>query len=114
MGRTRQTELELTDRQRQVIRLIARGHTNTEIAERLGISLAGAKWHVSELLSKFGADTREELAERWEAESSTAFRIRHWLKGLWGLPLSSPDWPGCRWGGGDGGSRRCGGHREFG
>lgn len=38
-----------TERQRQVLDLMARGRTNTEIAETLGLSLAGAKWHVSPL-----------------------------------------------------------------
>ncbi len=67
MGRPRQDSLILTDRQRQVLDLIVKGHSNGEIAELLGVSLAGAKWHVSDLLAKFGVDSRDELAERWEA-----------------------------------------------
>jgi DNA-binding CsgD family transcriptional regulator len=43
-------EPELTDRQRDVMRLIAAGKTNGEIADALDMTLAGAKWHVSELL----------------------------------------------------------------
>ena len=60
-------EPELTDRQREVLRLIAAGRTNPEIAEALGMTLAGAKWHVSELLTKLGLATREDAAEyhRW-------------------------------------------------
>jgi DNA-binding CsgD family transcriptional regulator len=88
MGRTRQLEVALTARQREVLKLIRRGHTNSEIAERLGISLAGAKWHVSELLAKYGVDTREDLADRAAQEASTGRRVRRWLNGLWFLPVS--------------------------
>ena len=57
----------LTPRQREVLRLVERGHTNGEIAEMLGISLQGVKWHVRELLGKLGAESREELIERRRA-----------------------------------------------
>jgi DNA-binding CsgD family transcriptional regulator len=60
--------LELTDRQRQVLRLIAAGKTNAEIGEALGISLDGAKWHVSEILARLDVQTREEAAEIWRRE----------------------------------------------
>ncbi|MBA4181720.1 MAG: hypothetical protein C0506_14115 [Anaerolinea sp.] len=55
-------ETDLNGRQREVLRLIAAGLTNGEIAERLNISLAGAKWNVSEILSKLGLDSREQAA----------------------------------------------------
>ncbi|MEO8540046.1 MAG: helix-turn-helix transcriptional regulator [bacterium] len=88
MGRTRQTEIELTARQREVLRLVARGHTNTEIAETLGLSLAGAKWHVSELLVKFNVDSREELAESYfEARQLTARLGRWWSSALGALSI---------------------------
>lgn len=77
-----QRQISLTDRQREVLRLIERGHTNGEIAEMLGISLQGAKWHVRELLGKFGVDSREELAEAWAQRRSTPERVRSWLAGL--------------------------------
>ena len=57
---------ELSDRQREVLRLIALGCTNPEIAHRLGITLDGAKWHVREILSRLGVDSREEAAEMWK------------------------------------------------
>ena len=38
------------------------GLTNEEIAHRLGITLDGAKYHVSQILSKLGVATREEAA----------------------------------------------------
>ncbi|MGE0601720.1 MAG: LuxR C-terminal-related transcriptional regulator [Dehalococcoidia bacterium] len=60
-------ETDLTDRQREVLRLIAAGKTNGEIAETLDMTLAGAKWHVSELLTKLALDSREAAAAyyRW-------------------------------------------------
>src|SRR4029453_15991912 len=52
----------LTAREREVLDLIRRGLTNEEIAGRLGISPDGAKYHVSQILSKLGVATREEAA----------------------------------------------------
>lgn len=78
------TRHELTARQREVLALISRGHTNPEIAERLGISLEGAKHHVSEILSKLGVSSREEAAEWWRAHRpGTASRI---VSALWPWP----------------------------
>ena len=42
----------LTPREWEVLALLREGLSNEEIGQRLGISLAGAKWHVSEILSK--------------------------------------------------------------
>jgi DNA-binding CsgD family transcriptional regulator len=53
---------ELTDREREVLELLRRDFTNEQIAQRLGISLDGAKYHVSQILSKLGVATREEAA----------------------------------------------------
>jgi len=54
-----------TPRQREVLELITRGYSNARIAEHLGVSLDGAKWHVSEIMSKLGVDSREEAADYW-------------------------------------------------
>jgi len=61
----------LTARERQVLELIRRGLTNEEIAQRLGISPDGAKYHVSQILSKLGVATREEAAA-WRPERQRA------------------------------------------
>jgi signal peptidase I len=52
----------LTSRELEVLALVRLGLTNEEIAGRLGITLDGAKYHVSQILSKFGVATREEAA----------------------------------------------------
>ncbi|MGE0601895.1 MAG: helix-turn-helix transcriptional regulator [Dehalococcoidia bacterium] len=88
MERARHYEIEITDRQRQVWRLVAKGHTNGEIAEKLNISLDGAKWHVSELLTRLDANTREDLVEAWDAARRPQERMRRWLSGLSPLPLA--------------------------
>ena len=54
----------LTPREWQVADLPEQGLTNEQIAARLGISHSGAKYHVSEILSKLGVTSRDEVGER--------------------------------------------------
>jgi len=54
------TSSTLTAREREVLRMIAEGLANKEIAWRLGISDHTVKFHVSALLGKLGAGTRAE------------------------------------------------------
>lgn len=72
----------LTPRQREVLDLLARNRTNREIAEELGISLDGAKWHVSEILGRLGVDSREDAANYWRHEQGLPVRIVRFLKGF--------------------------------
>jgi len=53
---------DLTERQREVLALVVEGLSNAEIADRLVISLATARYHVSTILSKLGAANRAEAA----------------------------------------------------
>jgi DNA-binding NarL/FixJ family response regulator len=54
--------LGLTAREAQVLKLIARGYTNREIAEALVISVKTASVHVSHILRKLDAPNRFEAA----------------------------------------------------
>jgi two-component system response regulator NreC len=51
----------LTDREIQVLRLLAEGHTNTEIARRLYLSLRTVETHRGQLRAKLGLHSRAEL-----------------------------------------------------
>lgn len=52
----------LTDRERAVLALLVHGHGNQQIASQMGISIHGAKRHVSNLLVKFDCRNRTEMA----------------------------------------------------
>jgi DNA-binding NarL/FixJ family response regulator len=52
---------ELTDREREVLALVAEGLSNDEIGERLIVSPATAKTHVSRAMGKLGARDRAQL-----------------------------------------------------
>ena len=52
---------ELTSREREVMALVAEGLTNAEIGERLFMSPATARTHVSRILTKLGARDRTQL-----------------------------------------------------
>ena len=51
----------LTTREREVLQLSAEGHTNSEIAARLGISTRTAETHRSRVMHKLGLHTQSEL-----------------------------------------------------
>ncbi len=52
----------LTDREREVLALVARGQANKEIARQLGISERTARTHVSNILGKLGLASRTQAA----------------------------------------------------
>jgi DNA-binding NarL/FixJ family response regulator len=52
---------ELTPREREVVALVALGLSNADIAERLVISPATSKTHVSRAMLKLGAHDRAQL-----------------------------------------------------
>lgn len=53
---------QLTEREGEVIHLVARGKSNREIAEALVISEKTAKAHISNILGKLGLDDRTQMA----------------------------------------------------
>jgi len=54
----------LTDRETDVLRLIAAGESNQRIARELVVTLDTVKKHVSHLLRKLGAANRTEAVTR--------------------------------------------------
>ncbi|MFE5335882.1 AAA family ATPase [Isoptericola sp. NPDC056573] len=60
--RAQHPDRALTDRERQVLELVAEGLTNGQIAERLFISRKTASVHVSAILRKLGVSSRTEAA----------------------------------------------------
>ena len=87
-GRPRYPDI-LTPRQWEVLELLRDGLTNEQIAGRLGITLDGAKFHVSEILGRLGLSSREEAA-RWQPEE----RRPWWASGLalLGWPFRKLTW----------------------
>ena len=87
-GRPRHPDI-LTPRQWDVLELIRQGLTNVQIAERLGITLDGAKFHVSEILGRLGLSSREEAAAWRPGE-----RRPWWASGLalLGWPFRKLTW----------------------
>jgi DNA-binding NarL/FixJ family response regulator len=55
-------QLPLTDREREVLRELAIGRTNKEIARSLNIALTTVKSHVRAILDKLGVDSRTQAA----------------------------------------------------
>ncbi|MGD2105822.1 MAG: response regulator transcription factor [Anaerolineae bacterium] len=56
--KTPEIGFDLTEREREVLALMKEGMSNPEIAEELVVSRSTVKFHVSNILSKLGADSR--------------------------------------------------------
>jgi len=56
-----QRSLNITERQREVVELIAAGLSNDEVGERLGISPRTAKAHCDVLRQKLGVSRRRQI-----------------------------------------------------
>ncbi len=54
----------LSDRELEILRLVASGASNQEIAETLSIALTTARKHVSNILGKLGVHNRTQAASR--------------------------------------------------
>lgn len=66
----------LTERQQEAVSLLARGYTNPQIAEALGISLEGAKYLVREVMARLDAGSREEAVEVWKSQRRSKRSLR--------------------------------------
>ena len=68
----------LTPKETLVLQLLARGHSNRDIAAEQGVSEATVKTHVSRLLSKLGLDSRTQAA---------LYALKHGIASLDGVEL---------------------------
>ena len=57
----------LTERELEVLRLVANGDSNQEIARKLVVSLATVKTHINHVFGKLGAESRVQVATRARA-----------------------------------------------
>jgi NarL family two-component system response regulator LiaR len=64
---------ELTGREREVLQLVVKGHSNQQIADTLVISITTVKAHISNILSKLQVSSRSE---------AIAYAIKHKLVSL--------------------------------
>ena len=86
---TRRPGSGLTERQREILALVARGRTNGQIADELGIGFETVKMHVSRILAELGVSSREEAAVWWWAEHGTGSRLRRLLSAGMVLKLAA-------------------------
>lgn len=69
-GREAATPAVLSPRQKEILQSVMSNRANKEIASQLNITVRTVKFHISQLLSKFGVENRSELARR----AATLFR----------------------------------------
>jgi len=62
LGRSTPADPELTDREREVLALVAEGNTNSAVAQRLKVSENTVKFHLQNLYLKLGVSNRTEAA----------------------------------------------------
>jgi DNA-binding CsgD family transcriptional regulator len=63
-GREAASPATLSPRQKEILQSVMCNRANKEIASQLNITVRTVKFHISSLLSKFGAENRAELARR--------------------------------------------------
>lgn len=61
---------DLSPRQGEVAALVAAGRSNQQIADGLGISVKGVEKHVGDILTRWSARTRFDIARIWWAENA--------------------------------------------
>jgi DNA-binding CsgD family transcriptional regulator len=60
-GQERRRETLLSDREREILRLLALGHTNREVADELQLSTRTVEWHRARIQWKLGVSGRADL-----------------------------------------------------
>ncbi len=55
------TQITLTEREQQVLRLVAAGRKTPQIADTLSLGVETIRWYRKKLLAKFGASTSAEM-----------------------------------------------------
>lgn len=60
-GEERASYDRLTSREREILKLVAQGHTNQEIADRLFISISTVQTHRTHIMEKLNLQSRSEL-----------------------------------------------------
>jgi DNA-binding NarL/FixJ family response regulator len=66
----------LTARELEVLRLLARGQTNLEIAQALVVREGTIKYHVKNILRKLGATSRADAVSRYSRAGGVATPTR--------------------------------------
>ena len=66
---------QLTDREREVLVLLARGRNATVIQDKLGIARSTTKTHVSHVYQKLGVHTQQEVIDLVEREPARDRRL---------------------------------------
>lgn len=64
LSKMEQNSPRLTTREREILQLIAQGHTSEQIAEQLCLSLATIKWYRKRLRIKFDVGTTVEMIRK--------------------------------------------------
>ncbi len=67
----------ISEREREVIQLLATGNSNREIAERLHLSQATVKSHLARIMAKLGARDRVQLVIRAHEYGIAELRLDH-------------------------------------
>lgn len=65
LAASRPPNLDLTEREAEVARLVSAGLTNRQVAEELSISAKAVEYHLGKIYPKLGVRTRGELTNAW-------------------------------------------------
>jgi DNA-binding NarL/FixJ family response regulator len=99
-ARPRPGQGELSDREREVLGLVAQALSNSQIASRLGLTEATVKRHLRNIFAKLGAVSRLDAVNKAKEQEQRAARTaveegaRPRVHGRGGVPRNSPGWQG--------------------